>query len=62
MPSRIPCAAFKTPSSELSNFSSSALEINADKLPKIYIRTGSVTQISYFENWASLVYSDYVPL
>jgi len=40
----------------------SALEINADKLPKIYIRTGSVTQISYFENWASLVYSDYVPL
>lgn len=39
-----------------------ALEINADKLPKIFIRTGSVTQISYFENWASLVYSDYVPL
>lgn len=39
----------------------SALEINADKLPKIYIRTGSLTQISYFENWASLVYSDYVP-
>ena len=40
----------------------SALGINADKLPKIYIRTGSVTQISYFENWASLVYSDHVPL
>ena len=40
----------------------SALEINADKLPKIFIRTGSVTQISYFEHWASLVYSDYVPL
>ena len=39
-----------------------ALEINADKLPKIFIRTGSVTQISYFEEWASLVYSDYVPL
>ena len=39
-----------------------ALEINADKLPKIFIRTGSVTQISYFENWSSLVYSDYVPL
>ena len=32
-----------------------------NKLPKIYIRTGSLTQISYFENWASLVYSDYVP-
>lgn len=39
-----------------------ALDINADKLPKIFIRTGSVTQISYFEKWASLVYSDYVPL
>lgn len=40
----------------------SALEIAPDKLPKIYIRTGSATQISYFEDWASLVYSDYVPL
>ncbi len=39
-----------------------ALDIKADKLPKIYIRTGSATQISYFENWASLVYSDHVPL
>jgi broad specificity phosphatase PhoE len=39
-----------------------ALEIPADKLPKIFIRTGSVTQISYFEEWSSLVYSDYVPL
>ena len=39
-----------------------ALDINADKLLKIYIRTGSATQISYFENWASLVYSDHVPL
>ena len=39
-----------------------ALDIKADKLLKIYIRTGSLTQISYFENWASLVYSDNVPL
>ncbi len=39
-----------------------ALDIPADKLLKIYIRTGSITQISYFENWASLVYSDHVPL
>ncbi len=39
-----------------------ALDIPANKLLKIFIRTGSVTQISYFENWASLVYSDYVPL
>ena len=39
-----------------------ALEIPADKLPKIFIRTGSATQISYFDEWSSLVYSDYVPL
>ncbi len=39
-----------------------ALGIPADKLLKIYIRTGSVTQISYFENWASLVYCGHVPL
>lgn len=39
-----------------------ALEIPADKLPKIFIRTGSATQISYYDNWASLVYSDHVPL
>lgn len=41
---------------------SGALDIPADKMLKIYIRTGSVTQISYFENWASLVYCDHVPL
>ena len=41
---------------------SGALEIPADKMLKIYIRTGSVTQISYYENWASLVYCDHVPL
>ena len=39
-----------------------ALDTPADKLPKIFIRTGSATQISYFDSWASLVYSDYVPL
>ncbi len=39
-----------------------ALDIPADKLPKIFIRTGSATQISYYEGWSSLVYSDYVPL
>lgn len=39
-----------------------ALGISADKMLKIYIRTGSVTQISYFENWSSLVYCDHVPL
>lgn len=29
---------------------------------RVYIRTGSATQISYYENWASLKYSGYVPV
>lgn len=41
---------------------SNALEIPAEHQAKIYIKTGSATQISYFESWASLVYSGYVPL
>lgn len=39
-----------------------ALDLPADKILNIFVRTGSATQISYFDNWASLVYSDYVPL
>lgn len=39
-----------------------ALDIPADKIAKIYIRTGSATQISYYEKWSSLVYSGYTPL
>jgi broad specificity phosphatase PhoE len=39
-----------------------ALDIPEDKLNKIFIGTGSATQISYFDNWASLVYSDYTPI
>lgn len=39
-----------------------ALDIPYDKIAKIFIRTGSATQISYYENWASLLYSDYTPL
>ncbi len=39
-----------------------ALGLDESKLHKIYIRTGSATQISYFEDWASLLYSGYVPL
>lgn len=40
---------------------------NAIKLPpkhqaKVHIKTGSATQISYFESWASLIYSGCVPL
>lgn len=29
---------------------------------KILIKTGTLTQISFFEDWASLIYSDYKPL
>jgi len=40
---------------------SSALQIEPNHQDKIYIPTGSATQISYFNNWASLVYSGHVP-
>ena len=39
-----------------------ALNIPHSSLQHIYIKTGSATQISYFESWKSLVYSDYTPL
>ena len=39
-----------------------ALDIPASSLHRIYIKSGSATQISYYEKWASLVYSDYTPL
>lgn len=29
---------------------------------KMLIKTGSLTQISYFEGWSSVIYSDYSPL
>lgn len=29
---------------------------------KILIKTGSLTQISYFKDWSSVIYSDYKPL
>lgn len=41
---------------------SKAIKLAPKYQSKIYIKTGSASQISYFENWASLVYSGYVPL
>ena len=38
------------------------LNVPAEDQFKILIKTGSLTQISFFENWASLIYSDYKPL
>ncbi len=39
-----------------------ALGMPADKIAKVFIKTGSATQISYYDNWSSLVYSDYTPV
>lgn len=41
---------------------SEAIGLPSQNQSKVYIKTGSATQISYFEGWASLVYSGYVPL
>lgn len=41
---------------------SNAIKLSPKHQAKVYIKTGSATQISYFESWASLVYSGYIPL
>lgn len=41
---------------------SKAIQLPAQHQAKVHIKTGSATQISYYEDWASLVYSGYVPL
>ena len=38
------------------------LGIPPEKQSRILIKTGSATQISYFDGWSSLIYSGYVPL
>ena len=40
----------------------SALNLPDTALYRLYIKSGSATQISYFENWASLMYCDYKPM
>lgn len=40
----------------------SAIGIPYDKFYQIYIKTGSATQISYYNNFNSLIYSDYKPI
>ena len=39
-----------------------ALDLPHTSLHRIYIKSGSATQISYFERWSSLVYCDYKPM
>lgn len=41
---------------------SMAIQLPNKHQAKVYVKTGSATQISYYETWASLVYSGYVPL
>jgi len=38
------------------------LELAPENQHKILVKTGSLTQISYFEGWSSVIYSDYSPL
>ena len=38
------------------------LNLTPEYQHKILIKTGSLTQISYFQDWSSLIYSGYVPL
>ena len=38
------------------------LKLSPSNQHKMLIKTGSLTQISYFEGWSSVIYSDYSPL
>jgi broad specificity phosphatase PhoE len=38
------------------------LSLRPENQHKMLIKTGSLTQISYFEGWSSVIYSDYTPL
>ena len=38
------------------------LGLTPENQHKILVKTGSLTQISYFEGWSSVIYSDYSPL
>lgn len=39
----------------------SALNIPLENMAKIYIKPSSATQISYFEDWASMLYCGFIP-
>ncbi len=39
-----------------------SLKLSPTNQHKMLIKTGSLTQISYFEGWSSVIYSDYSPL
>lgn len=39
-----------------------ALELTPENQHRMLVKTGSLTQISYFTNWSSVIYSNYNPL
>lgn len=39
-----------------------AIDLAPENQHKMLIKTGSLTQISYFDGWSSVIYSDYSPL
>ena len=39
-----------------------ALELSPENQHRILIKSGSLTQINYFDGWASVIYSNYNPL
>lgn len=39
-----------------------ALKITPDNQYRVLIKTGSLTQVSFFDDWSSLIYSDYLPI
>ena len=38
------------------------LNLKPENQHKVLVKTGSLTQISYFDGWSSLIYSGYIPL
>lgn len=38
------------------------LKVSPEEQYRILIKPGSLTQVSFFDNWASLIYSGYIPL
>lgn len=41
---------------------SKTLELSPENQHRMLVKTGSLTQISYFTNWSSVIYSNYNPL
>lgn len=51
-----------TGSNVIQSVVATTLGVAPEKQSRILIKTGSATQISYFDGWSSLIYSGYIPL